>query len=248
MAERSSPERMTPEPTRFGRRRLSRRIGETPPRDPGHVGMHSFSFASQPLPVHPNAPPPTTSPLKRAVLRMAITAGAVIGLPIVIAGGLWIHGQVTPQHTVLVDNGNDFPVDVTIGGRKVTLDPRSTASVPAWPGEVTAKAKGTGLDEAYTLDMPEVGWAAGGRHAVYNVGGKTQLAIVRMTYGTTTGKDQPPVSAIPRRDRFTLLPVGVTGTIDEAFPKSVKTKSWGASISHVCRVDSATRKVGCGIQ
>ncbi|MBS2015465.1 MAG: hypothetical protein JST00_21430 [Deltaproteobacteria bacterium] len=177
---------------------------------------------------------------------MAVTAGAVVGLPIVIAGGLYVHGQVTPQHTVLVDNGNDFPVEVTIGSRTVKLEPRSTASVSAWPGEVTAKAKGGGLDETYTLEMPEVGWTNGGRHAVYNVGGKTQLAIVRMTYGTTTGKDAP-ITAISRKDRFTLLPAGVTGTIDEVFPKSVKTKSWGASITHVCRVDATTRKVGCGI-
>lgn len=209
--------------------------------------MQPLSLAAHPVHVQPRPLPPPVSPLERALVRMAITAGAVVGLPIAIAGGIWVHSQVTPQHTVLVDNGNDFPVEVTIGDRKVSMTPHSVASVPAWSGEVTAEAKGASFKETYTLVMPDVGWSAGGRYALYNVNGKSQLAIVRMTYGTVSGRDDTPVTPIARKDRFTLLPPAVTGTIDEVFPKSVKTKGWGAAITHVCRVDPATRDVGCGI-
>jgi hypothetical protein len=210
--------------------------------------MQPFTLAAQPIVVHRHQPPPAASPLKRAMVRMAITAGAVIGLPILIAGGIWVHSQVTPQHTVLVDNGNDFPVDVTVGSRSVHLAPRTVASVPAWSGEVTVKAKGASFEETHTLEMPDVGWSAGGRYALYNVNGKSQLVVVRMTYGSVAGKDKDDaVTPIARKDRFTLLPAPVTGAIDEAFPKSVKTKSWGAAITHVCRVDPASRHVGCGI-
>lgn len=209
--------------------------------------MHSYSLAAQPLPTHRQVPPPPANPFARALVRMGITAGILVGLLVVIPGGIWIHSQVTPQHTVLVDNGNDFPVEVTVGSRKVSLAPRSVASVPAWPGEVTAKAKGPGFDETYTLEMPDVGWSAGGRSALFNVGGKSQLALVRMTYGTVQGKDAPPVTPLAKKDRFTLLPANVSGSVDESFPKSVKIKGWGTSITHVCRVDATTRHVGCGI-
>lgn len=212
--------------------------------------MHSYSLAAQPLPIHRQVPPPPANPFKRALVRMGITAGIVVGLLVVIPGGIWIHSQVTPQHTVLVDNGNDFPVEVTVGSRKVTLAPRSVASVSAWPGEVTAKAKGPSFDETCTLEMPDVGWSAGGRSAIYNVGGRSQLALVRMTYGSQSsvaGRDTPPVTPLAKKDRFALLPANVSGSIDEAFPKSVKIKGWGTAITHVCRVQPATRQVGCGI-
>lgn len=212
--------------------------------------MHSYSLAAQPIPIHRHVPPPPANPFKRALVRMAITAGAVVGLLVVIPGGIWVHSQVTPQHTVLVDNGNDFPVEVTVGSRTISMQPRSVASIPAWSGEVSAKAKGTGFEETYTLEMPDVGWSAGGRSALFNVGGRSQLALVRMTYGSpasAAGRDAPPVTPLAKKDRFTLLPANVSGAIDEGFPKSVKIKGWGTAITHVCRVDATTRHVGCGI-
>jgi hypothetical protein len=177
---------------------------------------------------------------------MAILFGVIVGGIGAVLGGLWLYGRLTPQHTVLVDNANDFAVEVEVGGTHLTLAPHTSGSIAARDGRLEVKATGpNGFTDAATLELPATGWSAGGRHAIYNVGGASRLAIVTMTYGSVSGNAPPPVAALPPANRLVLLPAGVAGAIDEAFPASVRTKKWGALIQHVCHLDTGVNHIGC---
>lgn len=177
---------------------------------------------------------------------MAILFGVVVGGIALVVGGIWVYGRFTPQHTVLVDNANNFAVDVEVGGKHLTLAPHTSDSVTAHDGALVVKASGpSGFAEDATLELPDTGWSAGGRYAIYNVGGASKLAVVTMAYGSVSGKTPPPVAAIPSTNRLVLLPAGVAGAIDEAFPASVKTKKWGVLIQRVCHLDTGADHIGC---
>ncbi len=186
-------------------------------------------------------------PIKRAARRLAILAGVTVAAILLLAGGYYLYVKVTPQHEVLVDNGNDFTVEVEVGGEKLSLGPKASSVVKVGDGKLTVKATGPGgFSETASIELPETGWNAGGRTAVYNVGGKSGLAVVTVTYGHVAGSPKP-IVMIPREPRLALLPPGSYGAIDGAFPEEVTTsrRQMGAVIQHVCHVDVEARKIGC---
>jgi hypothetical protein len=195
------------------------------------------------IPYHPVGVPP----IQRAGKRLAILCGVIAGAILLLGGGYFLYMKVTPQHEVLVENGNDFAVEIEVGGEKLSLGPRASSVVKAGDGQLTVKATGPGgFSETASIELPKTGFQTGGRTAVYNVGGKSPLAVVSVTYGHVAGAPKP-VVMIPAEPRLALLPGGAYGAIDGAFPEEVTTSRsrMGAVIQHVCRVDVQARKIGC---
>jgi hypothetical protein len=173
-------------------------------------------------------------PAKNPVRRLAILFGVIVGLLVALGAGLYIYTKVTPQHRILVENGYDQAVDVTIDGDRFSIGPRSSTSVAVGDGAITVKAAGP-IEETHSIEMPSTGWRSAGRVALYNIGGKSHLAVVTITYGTTF--DAPPTMLVGHDKQLVLLPPGVTGDVDAAFPSQVESHSVGAVIQHVCRID-----------
>jgi hypothetical protein len=185
-------------------------------------------------------------PVKRAVRRMALTFGAIV----VSIGGIlaffYIKGRITPQHVVIVENGNKFAVDVEIAGEKLTLAAGQHAAIRAHDGALTASAKGpNGFSDSASMELPGTGWVTAGRTAIYNVGGASDLAVVTVNYGMPVGAKDTPITLIDRADKLVLLPKNTNGSIDEAFPAEVKTKRSGEVLVHVCHADIAAKQLGC---
>jgi hypothetical protein len=192
--------------------------------------------------------PAGVPPIKRAGRRLAILAGAFVGALALLIGGFFLYKKVTPQHDVLVDNGNDFAVDVEIGAEKFSLGPKTGRTVAVGDGALTVKATGpNGFSETASIEFPETKWSSHGRTAVYNIGGKSPLAIVSVTYGTYLGGPKPIVMISPE-PRLALLPAGTYGDIDSSFPEQVSTRRGqsGAIVQRVCRVDVQAKRIGCG--
>lgn len=178
-------------------------------------------------------------------MGLVFTFAGTVGLVAVIVGGVFVADFATPPHEVLVDNGNAFAVEVDIGSKHLTVAPHGHGSVRVRPGTLEVKAIGPGFVDRASIEMPDKGWNDTGRTAVYNVGGRSQLAVVTMTYGTVPGAHSSPIKILPRSHKLTLLPVGVYGAIDEAFPKSVKSKGSGVTVTRVCHVDVENKSVAC---
>ena len=203
-----------------------------------YAGPHPYAVPYQPVGV---------PPVQRAGKRLLILIGLAFAALLVLGGGFYIHTKVTPQHDVLVDNGNDFAVEVEIGGEKLSLGPKATGTVPAGDGKLTVRATGpNGFSETASLELPATGWRTAGRTAVYNVGGKSSLGVVTVTYGHVAGSLKPLVM-LPPEPRLVLLPVGSYGAIDAAFPQEVTAsrRQSGAILQRVCRVDVEAKKIGC---
>jgi hypothetical protein len=184
-------------------------------------------------------------PIRRPLRRLAIVAGACLAATVALAGGTYVYMRVTPQHEVLVDNGNDFAVDVEVGGERLSLPAHTARAVRAHNGTLAASATGAnGLRETASLELPATGWTTSGRTAVYNVGGAARLAIVTVEYGLAGGPT-PPLQRLAPEPRLQLLPIGSYGEIDEAFPEQIKTKGGGGYVRRVCHVDDARRHLGC---
>lgn len=184
--------------------------------------------------------PKPRSPL----VRMAKLSGALVGALALLAGGLFAYSRFWPQHHVLIDNGNDFAIEVDVGGTHVTVAPHATAVAAAHDGTLVVTATGpSGFHETAQLELPASSFFVGGRTAVYNAGGADDLAIVTMEYGAVGGNTTPPVQLLDRR--LALVPRGVGGSIDESFPAEVSTNRMGELIQHLCRVDVAAQRIGC---
>jgi len=173
--------------------------------------------------------PPPTNPLRRLGILFGVTVLAIAA----IGGGVYIHHRITPQHRILIDNAHEFVVDVEVDGDRFTIGPRSSTSVAVHDGAHTIHT--SQLNETITLDLPATGWSTAGRTALYNIGGRGELAIVTMVYGSVF--DAPPTAFIGHEAKAVVLPLGVGGEIDEAFPAQVTSKRGGAVIRRVCHVD-----------
>jgi hypothetical protein len=174
---------------------------------------------------------------------MAILFGVIVGGILLFFGGFWIYSRMTPHHIVVIANDNDFTVEVDADGKHVSIAPHASNWVRAHDGTLTVTASnGHGFSETATLELPATGWTTAGRTALYNVGGKGNLAIVSVVYGTSSSTT-PPVQRL--RDKLVLLPVGSSGQIDEAFPEHVRTNRIGTVRQHVCHVDLEAKRVGC---
>jgi hypothetical protein len=197
-------------------------------------------------PPHSFTAPASLPPVRSALRRMAITLGATVGAVLLLAGGIWLHARITPQHRVLIDNGQDFAVTVKLGDEKISLPPHQSRTVRVHDGALEVEATGpNGFHDRATLSLPDTGWKAGGRTAVYNIGGKSALALVNVTYGTLPGAEPEPMIMLPAEPHLALLPATLSGALDEAFAEQVKTNKWGVWIQHLCHVDTAAEKVGC---
>jgi hypothetical protein len=172
--------------------------------------------------------------------------GITLGLVVLGIAGLLLYTKLTPQHWVLLDNGNDFAIEVDVGAKHVALAPHTSRMVRAHDGTLAIEATGPGFTEHATVELPHSGFFTAGRTALYNAGGASQLAIVSMTYGTVVrSQDSSPVSVIPKTDKLTLLPIAAYGEIDEAFPAEVKSKGSGVVVQRVCHVDVAAKSIAC---
>jgi hypothetical protein len=187
-------------------------------------------------------------PIKRAAKRLAILAGVIVGGILLLGGGFYLYMKISPQHEVLVDNGNAFAVEVDVGGEHLSLAPRASATVKAHDGELTVKATGpNGFSETATVTFPRSGWSTRSRTAVYNIGGKSPLAVVSVVYGSVPGAPKP-IVMLPPEPRLALLPIGSYGAIDGSFPEEVTTRrtQLGVIVQRVCHVDVEAKRVGCG--
>jgi len=187
-------------------------------------------------------------PIKRAGRRLGFIAGGTVLAIAGIVGYFYLDSRLTPQHTVIVENGNAFPVDVELAGEHVTIAAGEHASIRAHDGTLTATAKGpNNFTETAKLELPSTGFTTAGRVALYNVGGASQLALVTMTYGMPAGgrPKTPPVQLVDHGDKLVLLPANAHVALDEPFPAQVQTKRSGEILVHLCHADVEKHQLGC---
>ncbi|MBX3161254.1 MAG: hypothetical protein KF773_35155 [Deltaproteobacteria bacterium] len=215
-----------------------------PQYTPPYAPYPSPSSAPYPAPL-PTGRPAGLPPVKRPLRRLAVLAAVTVAAIGVFLGGFWLWSKLAPRHRVLVENGNDFAVDVEVAGEKIQLAPRSALTLKAKSGTLEVRATGPdGFEERASLELPDAGWASG-RTAVYNVNGASTLAVVTLTYGTVPGAP-PPLVEISKAERLQLLPGGASyGDIDEGFPSMVRSKRSGEYVQRVCRVDFEKKHIGC---
>ncbi|MEZ4364305.1 MAG: hypothetical protein R3B48_29290 [Kofleriaceae bacterium] len=200
-------------------------------------------FLAHPYPAH--GAPRRTPPVRNALRRFAITFGAIAGGIALLAGGLWIHGRITPQHQVLVENALDVALKIRVGDERFELPAGQHRSVKVHDGALALEAEGPGdFRDRATLELPASSWRVPGRVAVYNPARKPTLAVVSATYGSPPGATPEPVELLPTETSAVVLPPRVAGELDEAFPESVKAK-YGRIIQHLCHVDLEAKTVGC---
>jgi len=192
--------------------------------------------------------PAGVPPIKRAFRRLAILAGVVVLGLVLLGAGFYLYHRFTPQHAILIDNGNGFAVELVIGDdAHVELAPHTSKTVRAHDGKLAIAAKGAnGFTEQVAVDFPATSFFVGGRRAVYNVGGAGKLAIVTVEYGTVLGAPDFVVPLAPT-PRLQLLPGNVTGDIDDSFPESKQGRRGmsGSLERRVCHVDYEAKRVGC---
>ncbi len=205
------------------------RLSETARRERRHRDMQQIYNSPFPR-LAPRRLPPKRNPVK----RLAIIAGVVVALIAVGALGLVIYTKVTPQHRLLIDNATETSVAVEIDGKTLHVGPRSSTSVAVGDGRLAIHATAPNLDERVTLDLPASGWNTPGATAVYNIGGRGDLAVVSMGYGTVF--HAPPIQFLGHEQRAVLVP-GVMGEIDEPFPAQIESRGTGTVLRHVCHVD-----------
>lgn len=186
-------------------------------------------------------------PVKRAGRRLGYVVGGTVLAIAGIVGYFYIDSKITPQHVVIVENGNAFPVEVDMAGEHVTIAAGQHTSIRAHDGTLTATATGPNhFTETSNLELPATGFTTAGRVALYNVGGASELALVTMTYGLpTAGRPKSPVQLIDHKDKLVLLPANAHVAIDEPFPTEVKTKRSGEVLVHVCHADVEKHQLGC---
>lgn len=213
----------------------------TPPSYQGYPGHQSFPST---FPTRPTSFPAPRGmpPVRRAIRRLVI--GVILGIVgiALVVGGIWVWSKLAAQHRVLVDNANDFAVEVDVAGEHFQLAAHHSRTVKVHDGLLEVAATGpNNFHESAKLDLPATSWGNGGRTAVYNVGGAGELAIISIAYGSVTNAtpEQPLGKTV-----LQLLPVGSFGDIDEAFPTTVKSKRWGELVQRVCHITSDDH-VGC---
>jgi len=191
--------------------------------------------------------PAGVPPVKRAFRRLAILAGVVVLGLVLLGAGFYLYHRFTPQHAVLIDNGNGFAVELVIGDSRVELAAHASKTVRAHDGALAIAAKGpNGFSEQVAVEFPATSFFVGGRRAVYNVGGASKLAIVTVEYGTVLGAPDFVVPLAPT-PRLQLLPGNVAGDIDDSFPESKQGRRGmsGSLERRVCHVDYDAKRVGC---
>jgi len=204
----------------------------------------SVTLAMQPFtqPYQPAGIPP----IKRAFRRLAILFGVVVLGLVLLVGGFYLYHRFTPQHAVLIDNGNGFAVELDVGDTHVALAAHASKTVRARDGKLAITAKGPSFSESVTVDFPATSFFVGGRRAIYNIGGASKLAVVTVEYGSVLGAPEflEPLAAEPR---LHMLPGNVTGDIDDSFPESKQGRRGmsGSLERRVCHVDYEAKRVGC---
>jgi hypothetical protein len=184
-------------------------------------------------------------PVKRAFRRLVILAGVIVGGLVLFVGGLYAYNRLRGQHTILIDNGNDFVAEVDVGGEHLSLAPHTSRSLRVHDGKLEVKTTGpNGFSETVAVDLPATGFLTGGRRALYNIGGAGALGIITMTYGSVLGA---PEFYEPVTEKMMLLPAGVSGDIDDGFPSSVTGRRGqsGAVERRICHVDVTAQTVAC---
>jgi hypothetical protein len=219
------------------------------PPSPYAGTLPTGTFPPNPSPIG-TGPRTGMPPVRRPLRRLLVLTGLGIAALAIGIGAFLLWLRLDAHHRVLIDNANDFAVDVEIDGEKLALAPHTSRSVKVDGGRLEVRASGPkGWTESASLDLPGLGWGLNtGRTAVYNVGGVGALAMVTMTYGSVPGAP-PPLVELSRADKLQLLPAGSYGDIDEAFPTTVKSKRRGEFVQRVCHlVDGAKAegpRVGC---
>jgi hypothetical protein len=171
---------------------------------------------------------------------------AGIGLLVTVPFYFFMTHRAT-SNAVMFENSLDTAGDLVIdGASKGTIGPKQHLAIELDSGHHTLAfngAKGT-LDSG-SLDIPKKG--AFGYRALYNLGGKSGIAVVTKYYGKDSHFENK-VEVVPEGTRLVELPeTSVMRDVDEAFPSSVTAtkNTTSLSVTRMCHVVPRAKKVAC---
>jgi hypothetical protein len=147
----------------------------------------------------------------------------------------------------MFENGLDASGELLIDGdSKGKLGPKQHLAVELGAGshKVTFKGEKGPLDSG-ALDIPKKG--AFGYRALFNLGGKSGIAVVTKYYGKDVAF-QDKVEVVPEGTRLVELPdTSVLKDVDEPFPPSIKAtkNAMSPSVTRLCHVGPKGKNVAC---
>jgi hypothetical protein len=171
-------------------------------------------------------------------------AGAGIAL-VVAVPFYFVISHRAASNVVMFENGLDAPGELLVDGdSKGTLDPKKHVALELAAGshKVRFMGKKGALDEGTVL-VPKKG--AFGYRALYNIGGKTGIAVVTKYYGKDAAFPDK-VELVPEGTRIVELPdTAVMKDVDEAFPPTIRVtkNAMSPSVTRLCHVTG--KNVGC---
>ena len=169
---------------------------------------------------------------------------AVLGLVVAVPFYFFITHR-NASNIVMFENGLDAPGELIVDGdSKGTLNSKDHLAVELGTGSHKIKFMGKkgALDEGTVL-VPKKG--AFGYRALYNLGGKTGIAVVTKYYGKDAAFTDK-VDAVPEGTRLVELPdTAVMKDVDEAFPPTIRVtkNAMSPSVTRLCHVTG--KNVGC---
>jgi hypothetical protein len=159
--------------------------------------------------------------------------GGVLGLGFALCA---ISGS---EHRVVVQNGSDVSVEVTVGAVRREVAPGQSDRFALESDEVILAARGLGIDESFSVTLSKSRACT----VVYNVGGIDSLALVTRSNEPTDKELTVERLASP----VTVLDPGVWLSrtyVNEPFDQP--DESSPPTTTHLCRVDAAGR-IGCAM-
>ncbi len=181
---------------------------------------------------------------RKLLVRLALIFGALFGLPLLL---LFAALFIERGSSVVLDNGNDFPVAVAIDGKDAaTIAPHQHKRVSSKAGAHTLVARGpSGVVDEGTFTIPQPKGALDGFRAVYNLGGAARYVLVSICYGGSNC-DQG-VERIGEGKRFFELPKVLYGELDGEIPETTA----GSGVqSHLffCHAGATRKQFACPIE
>jgi hypothetical protein len=168
---------------------------------------------------------------------------ALLILPIVAWGALFAKRE-TKNSVVFANNGAEA-IDLVVDGvARGKIAARASVTLDVALGEHRVVAGGE--RGSFSIPSRRDGVRARG---LYNVGGKSGLAIVTKYYAVGRAPFEDKVEPIAEGTRFMLLPNAMGGdalAVDRAFPDgvSVPRGTTYTTVTHLCRI-TAPGTVGC---
>jgi hypothetical protein len=175
---------------------------------------------------------------RKLLVRLGRIFGVMFGLPLVLLfGGLLLRRGAA----VILDNGNDFAVRVSVDGKDVgSLAAHAHRSIASQPGDHTVVARGPdGVVDDGRFTIPASKGALDSFRGVYNIGGAARYVTVSVCYGSPYCDHG--VDGIGEGQRFFQLPVRVSTELDAPIP------STGHEGSHIffCHAGATRHDFAC---